>query len=183
MMQDIDTAGLMQDMKKLTFGEQIKKARLMRGMNLNQASKEIGCAYTSLQNWEDDLTMPRGKYLEKLTEYYELDKPMGEEDNVSNVEDNNEISMVAISSEELMRRVFDEEISSSDIRTMLLNQTKLISRLQDRLDSVYNMMMNNVTTIHAYLERIAHTSSQAVEPIKKETIELIVRAYELGKKE
>lgn len=52
-----------------TLGQQIKKARLYRGLTKTKFARAIGVDVRTLRSWENDIHQPLGRYLENLDQY------------------------------------------------------------------------------------------------------------------
>lgn len=61
-------------MNELNYGQAIKKERLMRGLSLNKAAKQIGVSHGSLFAWENNINSPSEKNIKKINEFYKTDK-------------------------------------------------------------------------------------------------------------
>ncbi|MFX1487423.1 MAG: helix-turn-helix domain-containing protein [Promethearchaeota archaeon] len=55
-----------------TLGDVIRKLRIEQGMLQRELAEAIGVNETSVYNWENSRTRPKGKYVKRIEEYFSV---------------------------------------------------------------------------------------------------------------
>lgn len=88
-----------------SFGDRLKNARLNKGLKQADVAERLGCAATSLTNWESGKIMPSMDVLSRLCAVYEV-SPLSLLSNVYSYSD-----IVAIADKPVPERTYEEQVA------------------------------------------------------------------------
>lgn len=103
----------------MTPGERIKELRAKNGISQKQLSHDLGYkTYTTVSKWESDASLPPGKELKKLAEYFQVstDYILGLDDSPNNTYRNDENSNEILFLESLNPNYLREEHTTRTIK-------------------------------------------------------------------
>lgn len=103
----------------MTPGERIKELRARNGISQKQLSHDLGYkTYTTVSKWESDASLPPGKELKKLAEYFQVstDYILGLDDSPNNTYRNDENSNEILFLESLNPNYLREEHTTRTIK-------------------------------------------------------------------
>jgi transcriptional regulator with XRE-family HTH domain len=76
------------DSAAVTLGEEIRRARELKGLTARELATILGVAENTIGNWENDRTLPRGK-MARIRQVLDMEDPDAEDDSPSLAEASN----------------------------------------------------------------------------------------------
>lgn len=139
--------------------ENLRNARNRKSLKQSEVAEKLGCAATSLTNWESGKVMPSLEVLDKLCEIYEisplslLDKEYGYYD------------IVAISEKPVGQRTYEEQVALNFSHSILnkLCSKEAIRQETERTKASAAFLKNN-----HILERFGQLDAKSIAAIKSD---------------